>query len=101
MDTDDLSREAYKGIIIEAELFTHKLTLHYGVLAGSCKNESDYLNKAEKLTMSILKAKDWELDDLFFGEIPDKNGLNKTCKNILDNIKKIREIPFDKRQFDF
>jgi hypothetical protein len=59
MDTDDLSREAYKGIIIEAELFTHDLTLHYGVLASSCKNESDYINKAEKLTLSILKAKNW------------------------------------------
>jgi hypothetical protein len=42
-----------------------------------------------------------ELDDLFFGEVPDKDGLNKACKNILDNNKKIREIPYDKRQFDF
>jgi len=26
MDTDDLSREAYEGILIEAEKFTHDLT---------------------------------------------------------------------------
>ena len=31
MDTDDLSREAYKGILIEAEILTHDLTLQYRV----------------------------------------------------------------------
>ena len=33
MDTDDLSNEAYQGIIIEAEKFNHDLTLQFGVLA--------------------------------------------------------------------
>jgi len=30
MGTDDLSIEAYKGILIEAEKLSHDLTLHYG-----------------------------------------------------------------------
>jgi len=36
MDTDDLSREAYDAIIIEAERLAHDLTLHFGVLSSSC-----------------------------------------------------------------
>lgn len=31
MDTDELSNEAYQGIIIEAEKFDHDLTLQFGV----------------------------------------------------------------------
>jgi hypothetical protein len=50
MDTDDLSVEAYKGILIEAEKLTHDLTLHYGLLSYDCENEAEYLKKAAKLT---------------------------------------------------
>lgn len=54
MDTDDLSRESYDGILIEAEKLTNDLTLWFGVLSGDCKNEAEYLNKAEKLTRELL-----------------------------------------------
>lgn len=33
MDTDDLSREAYEAVILEAEKLTGDVTLHFGVLA--------------------------------------------------------------------
>ena len=33
MDTDDLSNETYKAVIIEAEKFNHDLTLQFGILA--------------------------------------------------------------------
>jgi hypothetical protein len=46
MDTDDLSNEAYEGIIIESERFNHNLTLRFGVLSYDCKNEEVYLEKA-------------------------------------------------------
>ncbi len=72
MDTDDLSRESYKGILIEAEKLSHDLTLHYGVLSGECKNETEYIDKAEKLTREIMQVEDWELDDLFWGNPPKK-----------------------------
>ncbi len=45
MDTDDLSREVYDGILLEAEKLTHDLTLHYGLLSSDCKNESEYIVK--------------------------------------------------------
>ena len=101
MDTDDLSREAKDGSIIEAEKLTHDLTLHYGLLSSDCKNESEYLDKAEKLTREILQVEDYELEDLFWGNPPDKNKLINTCKKILENIEKVKTIPFEKRKFDF
>ncbi len=88
MDTDDLSREAYKGIIIEAEKLTHDLTLHYGMLSYDCKNETEYLEKAELLTKRIMKFNEEELDDFFWSTPPNKERLNATLKKILANIEK-------------
>ncbi len=101
MDTGDLSRESYEGILIEAEKLTHDLTLQFGVLSGDCKNETEYLDKAEKLTREIMEAEDWELDDLFWGNSPVKEKLEFTCKKILENIDKVKTIPFEKRKFEF
>lgn len=101
MDTDNLSREAYEGILMEAEKLTHDLTLQFGVLSGDCKNETEYIDRAEKLTREIMQAEDWEIDDLFWGNSPEKEKLEFTCKKILENIKKVKSIPVEKRKFDF
>lgn len=101
MDVDDLSRESYEGILIEAEKLSHDLTLRFGVLSGDCKNETEYLDKAEKLTIEVMKAEDWEIDDLFLGNHPEKEKLELTCKKILENIQKVKSIPIEKRKFDF
>ncbi len=100
MDTDDLSVEAYKGILIEAEKLTHDLTLHYGLLSYDCENEAEYLKKAAKLTKKILEAKDYELDDLFWGNPPKKKKLEITLTKILRNIEEINKIPIEKRHYD-
>ncbi len=101
MDTDDLSREAYKGILVEAELLTHDLTLHYGLLASGCDDEKEYLAKAEILTREILTLEDYELEDTFWGNPPDRKKLNATLNKILVNIKKVQSIPENKRTYDF
>jgi len=101
MDTDDLSREAYKGILIEAEKFTHDLTLHFGLLSYDCKNEAEYIDKAEKLTRKIMESDVSDLDDLFLGNPPDKERLDSTLKTILKNIAKVKSIPIEKRKYDF
>ena len=101
MDTDDLSRESYEGILLEAEKLTRDLTLHFGVLSGDCKNEAEYIDNAEKLTKEIMQADEWELDDLFWGNPPEKERLKFTCKKILENIEKVKTIPIEKRKFDF
>ena len=101
MDTDDLSREAYEGILTEAEKLTHDLTLLFGVLSGDCKDETEYLEKAGKLIKELMQMDDWELDDLFWGNPPDKEKLYGTCKKILENIEKVKTIPIEQRKFDF
>ena len=101
MDTDDLSREAYDGILLESEKLTHDLTFHYGLLSSDCKNETEYLDEAEKLTKEILQVNERELDDLFWGSPPNKEKLIFTCKKILENIEKVKSIPIKKRKYDF
>lgn len=101
MDTDDLSRESYDAILIEAEKLTHDLTIHYGMLSYECKKEAEYIAKAKKLTEQIMQAEDWEIDDLFWGNPPEKEKLELTCKKILENIEQVKSIPLDKRKYDF
>ena len=48
-----------------------------------------------------MQAEDWELDDLFWGNPPNKAKLNRTCKKILENIEKVKSIPIEKRKYDF
>jgi hypothetical protein len=100
MDTDDLSREAYNGILIEAEKLTHDLTLQYGLLSYDCKNETEYVEQVEKLTKKILNLEDCELDDLFWGNFPDKNKLNFTLRKIISNIENLKKIPINARHYD-
>jgi hypothetical protein len=101
MDTDDLSKEAYEGILIEAEKLTHDLTLHYGLLSYNCINETDYIEKAEQLTKRIIKLEEYELDDFFWGNPPNKERLYSTLKKIIANIEKVKTIQLEKRKFDF
>jgi len=101
MDTDDLSQEAYKAIMIEAELFNHDLTLRFGVLSGDCDDEEEYLAKSLRLIEQIKKAKKHQLEDIFFGDVPNIDQLNKTLDRIKENIAQVKKIPFDKRHFDF
>lgn len=100
MDTDDLSRESYDGILVEAEKLTHDLTLHFGLLSYDCNDETEYFDKADKLTREIMQADDYELDDLFWGIPPDKEKLDFTLQKIIGNIEQIKKIPIEKRHYD-
>ncbi len=102
MDTDDLSIPTYKGIITEAEKFNHDLTLQFGVLASSCKDDDDYLNQAEALIKDWLRVDDFEdiIDDIFFGQKVNENAFRKTLKKILSNIAEIRKTPMERREFE-
>ena len=86
MDTDDLSNEAYKGIIFEAEKFDHSLTLRFGVLAKDCEKEEDYFKQAEELIEALRNADDIDLEWVFFREIPNRKLLYKTVDKITKNI---------------
>ena len=101
MDTDDLSTECYNGVILEAEKFNHNLTLHFGVLASSCKDEEDYLLNAKKLINKIRKLDEFDLEDLFFGETINRSDLYECLKQMELNIAQVESIPKEKRHYEF
>ena len=101
MDTDDLSNETYKAVIIEAEKFNHDLTLQFGVLASSCKNEKEYLMYAKELVQEIKELDEFDLEDMFFGKIPDISHLHKCLQQIELNIAEVESIPKEKRHYEF
>ena len=96
MDTDDLSQEAYKAIMIESERFNHDLTLRFGLLSGDCDDEEEYLDKSLLLIKKLKNAKKYQLEDIFFGNVPNSDQLNKTLDRIIENIAKVKKIPFNK-----
>jgi len=101
MDTDDLSNETYKAVILEAEKFNHDLTLQFGVLASSCKNENEYLMNAKELINGIKKLDEYDLEDMFFGNLPNISLLNKCLQKIEFNIAQVKAIPESKRHYEF
>ncbi len=101
MDTDNLSNETYEAIITEAENFDHDLTLQFGVLSVSCKDEYEYIEKARKLIHKMKKMGEDELSDIFTGSVPDSDELHATLDQMLANIEYVNKIPFSKRHFDF
>jgi len=100
MDTDDLSTETYKAVLIESEKLTHDLTIHFGVLAKDCKDERVYLDKSYNLAKNILKLTDNQLQDFFWGVVPDKTRLVVTLNKIISNIIEVRKIPPDRLTYD-
>ncbi|HRO47179.1 hypothetical protein [Agriterribacter sp.] len=101
MDTDELSSEAYEGIIVEAEKFNHDLSLPFGLLASSCENEQEYLIEAKKLITEIKALKTHELSGMFFDAVPDKKDLHQALDGILANIFLVEKIPEGERHYDF
>jgi len=103
MDTDDLSNETYEAVILTAERFNHDLTLSFGCLASECKNDNDYLLKAERLIKRWQKDKYFDelMDDIFFGNPPNREDFENALSDILLNINKVRKIPVKERTFEF
>jgi uncharacterized protein YyaL (SSP411 family) len=99
MDTDDLSVEAYTGILDEAEKLSSGLTLHYGLLSYECSTEVEYIEKAENLTRRFLKSTASDLYGIFMDQPPKIENFMRTLKTILKNIDLIKSIPVDKRTY--
>ena len=100
MDTDDLSEEAYRAVIINADKFHHDLTLQFGVMASDCKDENEYLNEA------LLLIKEYEsnikraIDEVFYENAPKKNKFKSALKEIKKAIKEVQKIPIGNRTYE-
>lgn len=102
MDANDLSRETHTAIIDAAERFHHDLTLQFGVLAGDCKTDNDYLDESELMIKEWLNHGDLEdvILDIFFDHPPRKRDFKKLLDQLLINIEDVRKTPIEKRKFD-
>ena len=102
MDTDDLSKPTYNGVILECEKYNHDLTLQFGILASACKDDDDYLNHSEALIKDWLSNKDFDVlaEDIFFGETIDLETFKATLRKILANINEIRKTPMNEREYE-
>ena len=100
MDTDDLSKEAYNAIIIEAENFNHDLTLQFGLLSYECLDENQFLEKSVRKITELKKIKLGDLDEIFYDKIPDIKEFKNTLDKILNNIAELDKVPLEKRKFD-
>ena len=68
MDTDNLSDKTYRAVIVEADSFNDCLTLQFGVIASSCKNEAEYLKTAKKLIKAMRSCNEIDMECIFFRE---------------------------------
>ena len=89
IDTGDLTDKTYKAIMIEAERFNHDLTLQFGLLSYKCEDEKDFIAKSGLLVNEMLKYDEVDLDDMFFGNAPEKSNFHKALQRILTNISKL------------
>ncbi len=100
MDTGDLSEETYRAIMIEAEMFNHDLTLQFGLLSSNCKDENDFIEKSIQLIKKMKEYDDINLDNMFFGNLPNMNNFHIALKRLLDNIVELKKIPTEHRKYD-
>lgn len=100
MDTGDLSEEAYRAIMIEAESFDHDLTLQFGLLSGHCKDEDDFVQQSIKLIHSMKRYDEIDLDWIFFGNPPEMDKFQIALRKVSENIVELKKIPSGKRTYD-
>lgn len=90
IDTDDLTDETYKAILIEAERFNHDLTLQFGLLSYKCEDEKNFILKSEKLIAQMLRYREAQIEEMFSGNPPKTKDFHKTLNKILGNISKLK-----------
>ena len=102
MDTDNLSEETYNAIIITSEKFNHNLTLQFGVLASVCSDDNDYLFKANNLIIEWKSDLANSINKIFFDTAkPKALTFENLLLDIQSQIKKVLDIPVEKRRFEF
>ena len=100
MDTDDLSNELYKAVFSEADSFNHDLSIQFGLVADECDSEKEYETAALTLIRALRKTEPANVDDIFFGEVVDREQFLSALQKIEDNIRAVQKIPLNKRTFD-
>ena len=99
MDTDDLSKDAYRAVIVESDRLHPDLTLKFGLLSEDCADEAEFLDECKLLALELKQLKPHDFAHVFFDNPPDMSALKKTLDLILQNIDKVQSVPLKKRRF--
>ena len=70
-------------------------------MASSCKNEEEYIKNAKELINEIIELNEYDLEDIFFGDIPIISHLHKCLRQMALNITEVESIPKEKRHYEF
>lgn len=100
MDTDDLSIETYKAILETAELFSHELTIEFGVLAMDCRDDNAFLDQSEMLINKCRKNIKGAMKHIFCDDNPSQKEFEEIIEKISSNIKAVKAIPIENREFE-
>ena len=98
MDRDDLSKDAYRAVIVDSDRLHQDLTLRFGLLAEGCSDEYAFLEECRLLTLELKRLKPNDFADIFFDNPPEMSALKKTLDSILQNIAKVQRVPLKKRR---
>jgi hypothetical protein len=102
MDTDELSEETYRAVLITAENFNHNLTLQFGVLASVCNDDNDYLQKAKQLIKKWRTDLPGSIDEIFFDvKKPEISSFENVLAELEGEFEKLCKIPVSSRKFEF
>lgn len=75
--------------MLVSERFHIDLTLHFGLLSEQCADEKEFIAQSINIIEEIKPADDFDLEELFFGVMPDKKESHKTLNKIVENLKTI------------
>ena len=85
--------------MIEAERFNHDLTLQFGLLSYRCKDEDDFIEKSIPLIEAMKNYDEMDIDNMFWGNPPQKLEFYKTLEKISRNIVELKKTPTEKRNY--
>lgn len=75
-------------------------TLCGKVIAGECEDEEEYLQTALELIEELKEMEEYEMEEVFFEEIPTMASFHEVLDIITANIRKVMTIPKEKRTFE-
>lgn len=102
MDTDELSEETYRAVLVTSEKFNHNLTLQFGLLASDCLDDNDFLKKANQLIIDWKSDLADSINDIFFDTAKLKTwNFENVLLEIQNQIEKVSSTPIENVRLDF
>ena len=93
MDTDDLTRDAYKALIIESGVISEFLRVDIGAASYRHDNEEDYLKAVHRFVTKISESSEDYLERWNLFDEVDPEELARETASLATLIRKVIETP--------